>query len=201
MNCREARGLAAEREVGTLAADRRTALEAHLAGCAACRTRAASESRLTRDLALLREQPAPAVEVVARVMARVTAAPRQDPLRLPVGALAASLAALAIAGLGGLAALWRAAPDLPRIVATARIAAAGGAELLGLALRALRTSAGFVFDLGLDLLRAAATLLVQLEPLFAAATVFGSIVMLTTIVLVVGRDLRGLTPARIERGP
>jgi anti-sigma factor RsiW len=50
MNCSEARALLIDRRRGTLDAASRTALEAHLAGCAACRHEDAADAELSRVL-------------------------------------------------------------------------------------------------------------------------------------------------------
>jgi hypothetical protein len=186
MRCRETPARLVDRDLARERPGARRELERHLAGCPACRARAADESELTDALRALARAPAPAIDVTARVARSLRALPPPRRAELPPGraAVAAGLVALAIVS------LTAALAPAPGVIARE---AAPLAESLGHALSALaeplRVVAGPLLRIAGNLLHAAAVLAAWSRPATTAALASGLVVVLLTIATVLARDL------------
>lgn len=192
MNCRTARRTLIEDELALAGPEARAALGAHLADCDACASLAARERRLTADLSSLRaELPFP-VDVTARVATRVAElvpGARDD---VGVKQLAWSAAAVLVFGFALLAGLWQMAPELWGLAGEARkLLAAVGGTLAGL----LESAAGLIATVFSSIGRLLAYLgpvadtLETLQPVAIVTIAACAVMMVSSIVLVVGRDL------------
>ncbi len=187
MRCRESCRSILERELGLLPDSRLEELDRHLATCASCTTHAASEVRLSADLAALAASAPPEVDVTSAVAARIATLPPgpERPAGLYGWALAAAVA-------GAIAVGW-AAFGLPAAAADL------GRELSPL-LAALRSSVGALTETTLGvaaavaralvgLASAAAIVLRSLRPIGTAVVTAGLLAMSATVAAVVARDL------------
>ena len=200
MNCRKARSAAIWRELGRLPASRSSALDLHLQECSACADALKAEQRMIAELALLGAAPVE-VDVAARVMAAIE--PHDRVSRDEVPARQLGWAAVA-AGLGALIVAASFGGQLPKIEALLQSGAAIALNLLGFA-DALLAPVWALISIPFRLLGAVGEWLIGLAPQasralpFARAGVaFGYLVMASTVLLVVIRDLR--RPAASLRG-
>jgi hypothetical protein len=154
--------------------------------------------RLTTDLAALGAEPHFAVDVTQRVMSSLADA-RPGRADVPAGQLGWAAAAAVAGGLAILAGLWPLLPDLYRIAGEGWAMASGlrlvvtqmvllGGSVLSAAITALARVA--------DGLAPLVSLLQGLQPIALGALTACVLIMTSTIVLVVGRDLRGVTCSR-----
>jgi len=193
MHCRTARMKRIEHELGLVPPPERVALEAHLEFCSACRQLAEDERALTVDLAALRVSAPMPIDVTSRVAARVAALPVDLRSRALVRRVTAAVAAVGGFGVLVLVGLWRVvpetlglAPDAAALVAGLRLAAL---KLAGPALEALR---GVIVALAgvPESLAPVVELLPPLRPLAIGTLAACTATMLSTIALVVSRDVR-----------
>ena len=107
LRCEEARELAAEMALGTLAGDERARLITHIASCSACRTTVEELSRVADALLLLAPEREPPGGFESSFLAEFTAPVRKKRLRWLASAAAAFVVAMVAAG----AVLWATASD------------------------------------------------------------------------------------------
>lgn len=193
MNCRRAKGVFADHELKLASPWQRSALDDHLGQCPACAAWARRERRLTSALAALDAELPFEVDVTQRVrsgVGRRRALPgREVAFGELAGSAVAAAATLAALGFG----LWRLAPMLPRLFAEARLLASA----IGSALTTLWSPLATVLSAAA---RSARTVLTALEPsagtletlqaVMIATVALCALTMATSIVLVVGHDLR-----------
>jgi len=169
-------------------------LQAHLASCESCAADALVEGALARELALLREERLPSVDVRARVLREIAAlgsverreVPRRQ-LGLAVTATAAALGIVVWAAVSGFP------PLLPRAVHEARWVVAGIAAFLSAFAGPLDAAAAVLRSLGgvtLDLLSALGVVLQTLAIVPQAVVALSVAAMTLITTYVVARDLR-----------
>jgi len=191
MRCRIARKTLLDVELSLARPETGRALEAHLAGCADCAALASRERDLTADLAALRgELPFP-VDVTARVAARLSTLPPHAHADIGLRQFGWAVTAAVIFAVTLLAGLGRAAPDLPGLFTEGRTFLAGlwlATSGLATPAAALATTLARAFgDLAASLAPAARTLK-SLQPVALVTVAACTAMMLSSIVLVVGRD-------------
>lgn len=202
MRCREARQALLERGPGSARTVIDPVLRGHLDRCPDCTAEEQLETLLRRDLAALRDERPPAIDVRGAVMERVLQAGRIDRGEVPTRQLgwAALLAAVWVAALvGGLALIL---PDLPALFEGTRdLGRALGDVVTGLVpvLLTLLALPLKLAGVAIKMLGALAPLVGRLQPVGATAVGIACVAMALTIALVVGRDLRRGLPARIQR--
>ena len=192
MNCRIARKALVDVEIELAAPEARAALEAHLADCAACASLASRERALTADLSSLRVDCPLPVDVTARVAKHVAGLAPGIHEEVGVRQLAWSSTAAAVFGIALLAGFWKMAPELWGLAAEARKLMAGAwVALSGLLEPAAAWIAKAVSSIGrlLAMLGPVADTLATLQPVVIVTIVACSLMMVSSIVLVVGRDL------------
>jgi hypothetical protein len=180
----------------------RAALDAHLAECAPCARLATRERSLTADLSSLRVASPILIDVTARVARHVAGAapPAREETRL--GPLVASTAGGILAGVALLAGLWRVTPGLWELAGEARTLLAGvwlaasrlAEPAAALAATVARALGGLLASLG-----PVAESLEALQPVAIVTIAACSLMMVSSIVLVVGRDL--MRPRWIREEP
>jgi hypothetical protein len=179
-------------ELGLARPAARVALAAHLAACASCARAAARDRRITTGLSSLRvEAPIP-IDVTARVARQVAgmALPAREETR--PGPMVASTAAVVLVGVALLAGLWRLVPELWGLAGEARTFLAGvwlaASSLVepaaGVVATLARALGGLLASLG-----PVAETLAALQPVVIVTIAACSLMMVSSIVLVVGRDL------------
>ena len=180
-------------ELGLVSPARSAGLVAHLESCPECTAWNARERALTDAIAALRVDIPLAVDVSARVVSRVSGT---DPA--PANQLTAQqlgwFSAVALAfGTVVLVGLWSVLPDLPLLIDTARALLSGadhlvtglGAPLLALVATLARSAGG-----ALRSFQALYDPLQQVGPLAIAMIALCTTMMVASILLVLGRDLR-----------
>src|SRR5687768_12183581 len=100
LTCEEARELAPELALGTIAGDERARVLTHVASCAACRRLVEDLSEVADSLLLLAPEHEPEAGFESKVLARM-----KSPARTRVGVLSAA-AALLIAAVAAGAVWW-----------------------------------------------------------------------------------------------
>ena len=201
MQCREARTALLDRELGPVETPMGGALRAHLASCPGCAAHAAAERGLSDALRELRLDPAPSVDVTARVIEGLPGLGRAGTAEVTTWQLGWAAAASLVCGLGLLGTLWRMLPALrgpaqefwTLAVSLRHPLASIGSAALTLISTAFKTASRLLQSLA-PLVGA----LQGLEPIAIAALASCAAIMAGTIVLVVGRDLRTRTPS--EKG-
>jgi predicted anti-sigma-YlaC factor YlaD len=198
MRCAKAKLLWIERDLGQGAPVSSSALEAHIARCAACSVWVVRAGEVGRDLRALRTEPPYTVDVTARVLREVAAWPRPRSEEPRAVILAwSSLGALTTAA-GLLLGLASRLPAGARAAHGAWLALAGfGSALAGLAESILAPA--------LHLLVRGAAALPSSAPGSAAviqlAIAVAALAMTSTVVIVVGRDFRRPGVVREEPRP
>jgi hypothetical protein len=192
MNCRNARKTLVDVELELAAPEARASLEAHLADCAACASLASRERALTADLASLRVDCPLPVDVSARVATRVAGLTPTPYEEVGFRQLAWSTTAAVAFGIALLFGLWQMAPGLwglagetRKLMAGAWAAVAGLLEPVAAWLATVVSWSGRL----LATLGPVADTLAKLEPVVIVTIVACSLMMVSSIVLVVGRDL------------
>lgn len=197
MNCHRARMALVERELGLLTLGFERGLDAHLASCTECRTRAARESLLVGELTTLRELEAPAVEVRQNVMLQVRTLGGIERAWVSHGQLAWASAAAVAAAIGLAAWIWARAAWVQGAAADA---ADGTRAVLSAAystvdaLKSLLVLPWRVAGALAESLAPLAAEVSRLEPIALGAISLGLVSMAVTIVWVVGNDLRRPLP-------
>lgn len=192
MNCRTARKTLVKVELELAAPEARAALGAHLADCSACASLSSRERAITAELSSLRVDCPLPVDVTARVAARVAELAPRAHEEVGVRQLAWSTTAAVLFGTALLAGFWKIAPDLWGLAAEARRLMAGAwVALTGLLEPGARWIARVIssIDRLLANLGPVADTLTTLQPVVIATIVACSLMMVSSIVLVVGRDL------------
>jgi hypothetical protein len=190
-----------ERDLGAIGPHVEASLQAHFESCASCAAWASTERRLTADLALLRSAAPFEIDVTSRV-ARDLAGLRPAREEVSTRQLGWAVAAAVACGAGLLVGLWALVPGLAR--------AASGGRALFTSLRhafagvadAIITIAATGFGLLGDLVSSLAVASSGLQPLVPAAiavVALGWVMMGTTVIVVVGRDIKKATWIRGER--
>ena len=192
MNCRTARKTLVDVELTLAAPEARGALATHLVGCAACASLASRERTLTAALSSLRVDCPLTVDVTGRVASRVAGLAPAAYEEVGLRQLAWSATAVVVFGIALLAGLWQMAPGLWGLAGEARKLMAGAwVALSGL----LEPAAGWVATVVTSIGRLLAALgpvadtLETLQPVAIVTIVACSVMMVSSIVLVVGRDL------------
>jgi hypothetical protein len=201
MICRRAIRALDERSLGRLAPAKAAKLETHLRQCPACSTAARVDRLIADELASLRGQIPYSIDVRRRVMLeidRLGPAAREE---VPASQLGW---ATAVAGLGGivlLVLLWGSWPEwrvgMENVFALVRGLADVSATLFSVLLSLL--SLPFKMIAGLrDLWHQVPVVASRLKPFAIVGIALCYLIMASTIVGVVGRDLRhpATTPAR-----
>jgi hypothetical protein len=192
MNCRIARKTLVDLEIAPATPEARAALGAHLADCAACASLAVRERALTADLSSLRvDWPIP-IDVTARVATHVAGLAPDPHEEVGLRQLAWSTTAVVTFGVAVLAGLWQMAPGLWGLAGETRDLLAGAwVALSGL----IEPAAGWIATVVSSIGRLLASLgpvvesLDMLPPVMIVTIVACSLMMVSSIVLVVGRDL------------
>jgi len=198
MRCRRARVAITERRLRQPSPGAQRELQAHLASCESCAADAFAEGLLAHELAVLREERLPRVDVRARVLREIAAleslerreVPRRQ-LGLAVAATAAALGVVAWAAASGLPAL------LPHAVHETRWLVEGIAAVASAFARPLDAAMAVLRSLGgitLDLLSAVGVVVHKFAIVPQAVVAFSVAVMTSITMYVVARDL-GLLPA------
>jgi hypothetical protein len=202
MNCRTARKTLVDVELALAAPEARAVLGAHLADCAACTSLAARERALTADLSSLRvDWPFP-VDVTARVATRVAGLAPGAHEQVGLRQLAWSTTAVVVFGVALLAGMWQMAPGLWGLAGEGRKLLAGAwTAISGLLEPAAGWIAGIISSIGrlLASLSPVVDSLATLQPVVIVTIVASSVMMVSSIVLVVGRDL--MRPRWIREEP
>jgi len=202
MNCRQVTNSFLDIELGLAGKDTRLAFESHLAGCVVCTARVTAERQLTRQLEQLRVATPVELDLTARVLARVARtepAQREEPTVWQLAWSAGGLIAFSVALLFG---LWRLVPAVSILTTESRTLFTGLQRTIsGLAapLTALVSTLARMLGGMLRSLAGLAEHLQSLEPLFITTVAFCTVTMATSIILVVGRDIR--RPRWIEEEP
>ena len=205
MRCRDARAALLERELGGLDAIRRETLTRHLELCRDCAAEAAIEAKLAADLATLRHEPVPWVDVRPAVAARIAAAAPGRREEVSTGQVAAAAAAAAVFLPLLLAGLWAALPGTGAISSGLGGAASLLADLAGGLAVAFASLLALPVQMIEFLARATQSLgpvASRLQPVGIVAGSIACAAMAVTTTIVVGRDLtrdRALIP-REEQG-
>lgn len=192
MNCRTARKTLIEVELDLAAPEARSALGAHLADCSACASLASRERAMTADLSSLRVDCPLPVDVTARVATGVAELAPRAHEEVGVRQLAWSTTAAVVFGIALLAGLWKMAPGLWGLaVETRNLMAGAWVALSGLLEPVAAWMANVVSSIGrlLATLGPVADTLATLQPVVIVTIVACSLMMVSSIVLVVGRDL------------
>ena len=201
MRCARARATFGDRELGSIGPHAEAALREHLDGCASCMAWASTERRLTADLTLLRSALPFEIDVTARV---ATDLAEQRPVLDEVSTrqLGWSAAAAVACGVGLFAGLWALVPGLMRAASGGQVVFTSLRHVLTGVANAVTTVAIAGFGLLADLLSSLAVAAGSLEtllPIAIVAVALGSTMMGTTVIVVVGRDIRKATWIREER--
>jgi len=201
MRCARARATFVDRELGPIGSYAEASLQEHFDRCASCSAWAATERRLTADLTLLRSGLPFEIDVTARVASGLAGL---QPVRDEVSTrqLGWAAAAAVACGTGLIAGLWALVPGLTRAMSGGQVLFSSLRQLLSGVADAVTTVAVAGFGLVVDLLSFLALASGSLETLLPVAIVavaLGSTMMGTTVVVVVGRDIRKATWIREER--
>ena len=202
MDCRAARKAIVERSLGLLATGLDEALCRHLEGCESCRAEQVVEQRLKLDLESLRGSFPHAIDVHGRVLREIGTLGGIEREVVPARQIGWAAAAAVACGLGLLAILPWLWPDLSPLLADLRIAASTFIKIIGELAAPLVSLLALPFKLAGTLFRMLAalfSLLSRLQPAAIAALTACYVVMATTITLVVGRDLKRVSPALTGR--
>ena len=203
MHCDQARTAILERQLGLLTASDAAALDAHVAGCAACAAEARLEGRISESLALLREDYPYPMDVRSQVMAQVETIGEPGRGEVPDRQLAWGSIAASVAALGLLVAGVKFLPSLGQAFQTI-------ASLLGSAFTVVLSVARPVIEIlaipfkllamMMDSFVAAGAVSGALEPVAQLTVILCSMLLATGITLVVTRELRRVpaTPGREE---
>jgi hypothetical protein len=193
MHCREAQAALLDRELAPGETPAGAELLAHLAGCPDCAALAAAERQLSNALRELRLDPAPPVDVTARVLEGLPALDRAGTGEVSTWQLGWAASAALLCGLALLGTLWRMLPALSGPAQEIWTLALGLRHSLGSLGSAAVTLISAVLKTAGRLLQALAPLagaLQGLEPVVIGGLASCAAIMAGTIVFVVGRDLR-----------
>ena len=193
MNCRSARGTINERDLGRLSPDRALALATHLRRCPACSSSEQADRWIVDELASLRGQIPFTVDVRRRVMIEIDRLGPTTRHEVSTWQLASATAIVGLGVITLLALLWGSWPEwrtgMENGVALLRGLADVSTTLAALLISLL--SIPFRLFVGLrDLWATIPSVASGLKPFAIVGVALCYLIMASTVVGVVGRDLR-----------
>jgi len=201
MNCRKAGAAIIERGPGRLSPDKTLELETHLRQCPACSSAEQADRWIVDDLASLRGQIPYAVDVQRRVMIEIDRLGPMARHEVSTWQLAWATAIVGLVGVALMALLWGSWPEwrtgMENTFALVRGLTDVSVTLVALLISML--SIPFKLIVGLqDLWTEIPSVATRLKPFAIVGVALCYLIMASTIVGVVGRDLRhpATTPTR-----